>query len=186
MKSRDIITIGFVLISSSSFAFLSKDKTPSKSAKSSSTETKNKSISGKNMSMEIGKDTVYYMGEAQLLFYKDKSSVSYSGKSYMVSNLSGHMIAYVQQMNYMNGKTFYQISYPDTKQQTYGPQFEGPDELVELLCDYIVNGRMPASGVNALAAKYKLIKKENIAFATPTTTKDKQLVAFYNVLNEKK
>jgi hypothetical protein len=49
-----------------------------------------------------------------------------------------------------------------------------------------VDGKMPASGVNALAAKNKLVKKDNVPFQSPTTSKDKQLVAFYNVLNQAK
>lgn len=118
------------------------------------------------ISLEITGDTAYYNGRAVLLMMPQSNSKN--NKSFAVLNLNHEMIAFIQEGAYLNGVTYYQINYLTTNQQTYGGQYESLGEMVELLGQYVKEGKITAESVAKIAKENKLKLTNNIAFQIPT------------------
>jgi len=188
---KNIILIGAtvgILIGGSFSSYAANAKKIEPSNKPANKEemdvVKNRPVS-KEASGELAKiDTVYVNGEAAMLSYslspgKDK-------RLFSVHNMRNEMIAYIIKMNYLNGKTYYQVNYPQTKQSTFGAIYESPEALIEIISGYVVDGKITSDKVNEIAASNKFVIKNNVEFQVPQGNLDDIQRAFYDELNRGK
>ncbi len=145
---------------------------------------KSKAITKENIATTVKIDTVYVNGEASLLSYS--LSTGKDKRLFSVHNLNNEMVAYIVKMNYLNGRTYYQVNFPQTKQSTYGAIYETVDALIEIISNYVSNGKVTQASVAEIAQSNKFVLKENVEFKAPQGNLDDIQRAFYDVLNKGK
>ncbi|MEN9522118.1 MAG: hypothetical protein RL065_495 [Bacteroidota bacterium] len=193
IKTTAIISLSLFQISIYQSAMCAKNKKVEAKKLESSKELSNANNSvtittkKQNISLEITGDTAYYNGKAVLLMMPQSNSKN--NKSFAVLNLNHEMIAFIQEGAYINGVTYYQINYLTTNQQTYGGQYESLGEMVELLGQYVKDGKIAAESVAKIAKENKLKLTQNVAFQIPTvktfTPRIKTATASVTPINQK-
>ncbi len=131
-------------------------------------------------------DTVYYNGTGVFLYLPETRAKN--NKIFKAITFDGTLLAYVLNVNYINGKYLYQINYPQTKQSTYGAQYESPFEVAEQFTRYLIKGSFTKESVVEIAKVNRLVLKENVSFTVPKSQaeKNKQQVDYYDNLNKGK
>ena len=125
-----------------------------------------KASSANNMSMEIAKDTAYYNGKpvlVQIPFSAEKHN-----KYFTITNLNGEKLAFLEVGLYLNGQTFYTVNFLQNNQCLVGSLYESTGEVIELLGQFMTDGKITAGNVMKLAKENKLTLKENVAFKYPS------------------
>jgi len=145
---------------------------------------KTKEISKNTLLNETKKDTVYANGEPLMISYS--LSKGADKRLFSIHNLKNEMIAYIVKMNYLNGRTYYQVNFTQTKQSTYGSVYQTIDAFIEVIGDFVVEGKVSAAAVEELATSNKLVLKNNVVFTVPQNNLDDIQRSYYGGLNNGK